>query len=68
MAGERRRGEWVFLATMGLITVGAYGYAFLFETPGQVSSLGIFGLAAGTVCLLTIVSYMLVQWYQSRGR
>jgi uncharacterized membrane protein YeaQ/YmgE (transglycosylase-associated protein family) len=66
MTAERRKGGWIFLATLGVIGVGAYVYAFLFETPGQVSSLGIVALAAGNVCLLVIVSYVLVQWYHRR--
>ena len=66
MTAELRKGRRIFLATLGVIGVGAYVYAFLFETPGQVSNLGIVALAAGNACLLVIVSYVLVQWYQRR--
>jgi hypothetical protein len=66
MMGEHRKGERVFLASLGVIVVGSYGYAFLFEVPGQVSVLGIIAFAAANACLLVIVAYVLLRWYQRR--
>ena len=69
MSVANSKGERVFVWSIGAICASAYGYVFLFETPGQISSYGILALALGGAAFLFLAAYLLIKvhtWHEIR--